>query len=163
MENLKGYLLAVLVGAVLMACALFGVRSCTEKPSGPSVVRDTLILHDTIRIEKPVARYVVTRDTLKIPVVVKERDTIFVRLPWEEKTYTDSCYTAVVSGYEPSLERIEVYPRNTTITETRTIEVPVRKHWGVGVQVGGGAVLYDGKVVLAPYVGIGLSYNIFSF
>lgn len=163
MEKMKDYITAALIGAAIMALSLFCVRTCTEKPVEPSVVRDTLIVHDTIRIEKPVAEYVVTRDTIKIPVVVTERDTIFVSLPREEKTYTDSTYRAVVSGYEPSLDLIEVYPQTTTIIETRTIPVPSTKRWGVGVQIGGGAALNGKQVVLSPYIGVGLSYNIFCF
>lgn len=163
MDKAKYYLLAAMIGAVLMALAMFGVRSYTEKPIEPSIVRDTLILHDTIRIEKPVAKYITTRDTIRIPVVVTERDTIFVSVAREEKTYCDSTYRAVVSGYEPSLDLIEVYPQTTIITETQTIRVPTPKRWGIGVQVGGGAVLNGKQVVLSPYIGVGLSYNLFTF
>lgn len=163
MEKMKYYLIAALIGAAVMALSLFGVRSCTEKPMEPSVVRDTLILHDTIRIEKPVAKYITTRDTIKIPVIVTEYDTIFVSFAREEKTYSDSTYRAVVSGYEPSLDLIEVYPRTTIITETQTISVPTAKRWGIGVQIGGGAALNGKQVVLSPYIGVGLSYNLFTF
>lgn len=163
MEKMKYCLIAALIGAAVMALSLFCVRSCTQKPTEPSVVRDTLILHDTIRIEKPVAKYVTTRDTIKIPVVVTEHDTIYVSLPREEKTYTDSTYRAVVSGYEPSLDLIEVYPQKTIITETHNIFVPSRKRWGIGVQVGYGAALNGKQVVLSPYIGVGLSYNLFTF
>lgn len=163
MDKMKYCLLAALIGAAVMALSLFGVRSCTEKLTEPSIVRDTLIVHDTIRIEKPVAEYVVTRDTIRIPVPVTERDTIYVSLPREERTYTDSTFRAVVSGYEPSLDLIEVYPQTTTITETRTIRVPERKRWGIGVQIGGGAVLNGKQVALSPYIGVGVSYNLFTF
>lgn len=167
MENLTKYLLSMLAGALLALAALFGVRECTERhnpDTEPIVIRDTTVVHDTIRIDNPVPTYIRTTDTirLKIPVTEVFRDTVYVSLPREEKVYEDSTYRAQISGYEPRLDYIEVYPTTIHITETIT-ERTRRKPWGLGVNVGYGAALHDRQVMLSPYIGIGVSYNFLTF
>lgn len=167
MENLTRCLVSAVAGAVLALAAFLCVARCTggHKPdTEPLVVRDTTVVHDTIRIDKPVPRYVRTTDTIRVKVPVTEvlRDTVYVSLPREVKVYEDSAYRAQVSGYEPRLDWVEVYPKTTTITETIT-ERARRKPWGIGVNVGYGAALNDGRVVLSPYVGVGISYDIITF
>lgn len=155
------YGIAFLVGAVSMILALFLTTKCSNYKPEQSVVvkRDTVVFHDTVHIEKPVPKYIVTVDTIRVPVRVTEHDTIYVSLPKEEKTYSDSTYKVTISGYHPCLEMIEVYPTTVKITETTTIRVPSNKRWGIGVQVGYGAALDDSRIVLSPYVGIGVSYH----
>lgn len=167
MENMTKCLLSMLAGALLALAALFGVRQCTERhnpDTEPVVIRDTTIVHDTIRMDNPVPTYIRTTDTirLKIPVTEVLRDTVYVSLPREEKTYRDTNYTAIISGYEPRLDYMEVYPKTITITETVT-ERTKRRPWGIGVNVGYGATLHDRQVMLSPYIGIGVSYNFLTF
>ena len=167
MEDLTKCLVSAVVGAVLALAAFLCVARCTggHRPdSEPVVIRDTTVVHDTIRIDKPVPRYIRTTDTIRVKVPVAEvlRDTVYVSLPREEKVYEDSTYRARVSGYEPRLDFVEVYPRTITITE-RITERARRKPWGIGVNVGYGATLNDGRVRFTPYVGVGISYNIFTF
>ena len=167
MEDLTRCLVSAVVGAVLALAAFLCVARCTggHRPdSEPVVIRDTMVVHDTIRIDKPVPRYIRTTDTIRVKVPVAEvlRDTIYVTLSREEKVYEDSTYRAQVSGYEPHLDFIEVYPRTITITEKVT-ERARRKPWGIGVHAGYGAALDDGRVILSPYIGVGISYNILTF
>lgn len=163
MTDLQKYLLAALIGAVLAFLAMFGVAKCTHRDMDetPSVVRDTLVVRDTVRIEKPVAEYIRTTDTVLVFATdtVQVRDTVFVRIPIETKEYSDSLYRLQVSGYRPGLDWIEVYPTTVKVTQTQTITVPKKTRWGIGVQVGYGATLYDKQVVLSPYVGLGISYH----
>lgn len=161
MKSFAQYGIAFLVGAVSMIAALFLTMKFSHYQPEPSVVvkRDTVVFHDTVRIEKPVPRYINTVDTIRVPVIVTEHDTIYVSLPKEEKTYADSTYKVTISGYQPCLEMIEVYPTTVKITEKENIYVASRKRWGVGVQVGYGAALNGKQVVLSPYVGIGVSYH----
>ena len=87
------------------------------------------------------------------------RDTVIIR---EHKFYKDSLYEAWVSGYEPSLDSIRVFPITRTITNTVTntvtqkVEVKKNTPFGLGVQVGCG---YPNGF----YVGVGLSYNFLRF
>lgn len=163
MKKSYGYMITVAVTAVVVAAVTLLSSHRHKKDEVISIVRDTLIVHDTVRVEKPVAKYVRTVDTILLFATdtLMVRDTVFVRLPVEEKLYSSNDYKLQVSGYRPNLDWIEVYPTTVTVRETQTISVPSRKRWGIGVQVGYGATLHDRWVVLSPYVGIGVSYNIF--
>lgn len=89
------------------------------------------------------------------------RDSANVVVPITQTVYEDSTYTAYVSGYRASLDSLIFrMPREvTTITNTH-YQKP--KRWSVGIQVGYGMTL-KGTPQFAPYVGIGVSYNLFSF
>lgn len=131
-----------------------------EHVSG-EVVRDTIITNriDTIRDTVPVSVYesVVDSFPFVVPVPVPGdtvRDTVY--LPITQKIYKDSLYTAYVSGYRAKLDSIEVY------SKTRTMfirERAKRKRFGLGVQAGYG---FSGNKA-TPYVGIGVSYNLWEW
>ena len=153
----------IAAGAVFILGVVLGLWLRGLRPSpavDPVIVTDTTWIHDTTFVEKPVPHYVRVVDTMLVPVVdtLHIRDSVFISIPKEEKVYEDSTYRAVVSGYMPSLDSISVYQK------TAIVEVPVyktvKKPWGVGVQVGG---TYLPKVGFTPYVGVGVSYNIFTF
>lgn len=86
-------------------------------------------------------------------------DSISVELPITQKRYGDSTYTAWVSGYNPTLDSIYVYPRHETVTITNTIRQKPRR-WGLGVSAGYGYAPGKGMV---PWVGIGVQYTLISF
>lgn len=151
------------VVVALALCFMAGRRTAPAAPVTPSVVKvDTLIVRDTITQETPVYRTHYVRDS--IYVTLTERDTVYVALPREVKVYENILYRAEVSGYEPSLDRIELYLQERVITRTKTETVTVKNptRWGVGVQVGYGLTL-EKTPHFAPYVGVGLSYNIISW
>ena len=92
-------------------------------------------------------------------------DSIPVYLPIETRIYEDSTYRAEVSGVFPSLDRIDVYQRTRIITQQveKQVAVPIRQRWGIGITAGYGAVLNNQSIRLAPYLGVGVSYNIISW
>ena len=140
-----------------LLCFTLGRRSVrTPSPSPERVRVDTLVVRDTITRERPVYVRAYVRDS----IYIYRHDTLYVTLPREVKVYEDSNYRAEVSGYEPSLDRIDVYPTTRTITQTvtRTETVKKRTPWGVGVQVGYGK--YGSEFYPGMYVGVGLSYNL---
>lgn len=51
---------------------------------------------------------------------IARKDTVWITVPRTQKRYTDSTYTAWVSGYEARLDSVHVYRR----TVTRTVAVP---------------------------------------
>lgn len=119
---------------------------------------DTLIVYDTIRIEKPAEiRYVRTKEVVKVPIrdTTRIHDTTFLLLQKEVREYRDSQYYAKVSGYNPSLDFIEVYPKVTTISKT---VVPKPSPWRYGVTVG---VDYGrtNRTYLSPNVGAEVGYK----
>lgn len=99
---------------------------------------DTLIRCDTIRVESPVEiRYEKLTETLILPKVdtLRLRDTVYLVVDKEIKEYRDSLYYIKVSGYQPNLEYVEVYPRTTTISKTETVTQKPGP-WRCGVDVG---------------------------
>lgn len=96
----------------------------------------TEIVHDTIRIEKPV---LITNDSIRVEYVyvklkpdtvfvdrehvVFKTDSVQVPVNFERRTYGDDRYRAVVSGavigdMHPSLESIDIYSK----TETKIVQ-----------------------------------------
>ena len=130
---------------------------CHHSTESEQPIRDTIV--DTIKVVKPIAvDSVVTRykwvnvERVKDTTIVNEVsevvfDTVMVRLPIESKHYEGKDYEAWVSGYEPSLDSINVY--NHTI-------LPKLKRWSIGLQ-GGVGMTPKG---LQPYVGIGVAYKL---
>ena len=135
-------------------------------PSEMKVKVDTLFVYDTIFVEKPVIKKVEIIDTLLLPVPITDtlmlHDTVLVHLPIEQRQYSDPRYTAWVSGYRPQLDSIQIY--QTTEYITKEIKKATKsKRWGIGLQAGYGVSLHNGQVFTAPYIGVGLSYSIFSW
>ena len=139
---------------------IIGRRTCHVPDPEPVVQVDTLRIRDTLLVEKPVPVEVRVVDTMLVAVTdtVHLNDTVYLTLPRETKVYGDSTYTAQVSGYRPVLDWVEVYPQTEIVT--RNIFVDSRKRWGLGLQAGYGAYVNAGQVRLAPYVGVGISYDI---
>lgn len=113
-----------------------------SRPQSDSVVK-TEYKTDTIRIVTPAEIRIDTfmREVL-VPVKQKpdtmfltRTDSILVYLPFERKVYADSTYRAVISGYQPVLEEIDVYEKETIIYKEKT------KPW------------------LSPYVSGGIDFN----
>lgn len=134
-------------------------------------VTDTIRVtrYDTLYCEMPVARdSVVVRyktvlvpavktDTIKDIITAAWADSVLVEIPIEQKEYRDSTYKAYISGYDVRLDSIFVYGK----TEYKTIAEKKRKdkRWHIGVSAGYGA----NKQGLSPFVGVGVTYSIFSF
>ena len=156
MKNLF-YILSFLA---FFALGFFGGR-CTKHPKTIErevEKRDTLVLLDTVRVDRPV--YITERvvENIYVPVTdtVRLRDTTYMVLPRTQRVYSDSLYRAWVSGYQPALDSLDIYYKEYHITKT-IVEKP--KRWHVGLQ-GGYGMSKDG---LTPYIGVGLSYSILSF
>ena len=139
----------------------FAGRNTAKKPDSAQVVTqvDTLYICDTITQEKPIyirttqvrTEYLPVLDTLRI------RDTLFVPVTIEKRVYEDSLYRAEVSGYSPSLDKIEIYQQKQVVTQYVQVKEVERKRWGIGVQAGYG-IAANGS--LSPYIGVGISYNL---
>lgn len=151
-------LTAFLFGALASYFAVKGhfqakLATLTHEAIRVVVKRDTLRLNPVLReIHK------VTHDTIKIVMndTIVRRDTIY--LEREQRIYEDEEYKAFVSGFQPRLDSIYVYPK--TIYETK---VSTRKEWRrftYGVQVGMGVVMpFNSSPSFGGYVGVGIGYN----
>ena len=78
-----------------------------------------------------------------------------------QKVYSDSTYTAYVSGYRPSLDSIFVRQKviTNTIHEKETIEVKKFRRWNLGL-IGGYGYGFQSKT-FEPFIGVGVTWNIF--
>ena len=152
-------LTAVLFLAAFLACCCVayvigydrGFRGAPVQERIDTVtVRETLTVYEpkeTVRYRDRLV-YVPVTDTLSI------HDTTYVALQSEVKVYEDTDYRAVVSGVQPRLVEISVYPKTTIITDTKTI----RQRWGFAVTAGPG-VVWNGSLHAGVGATVGLSYN----
>ena len=123
--------LLLIIGVVIgWLCRPNHIRDVTKK------VTDTLVVRDTHIIEKPILIEQTVRDSLLVQVhdTIRINDTIFVVLPIEKKIYKGEDYLAEISGYKPNLERIEVYPKTTTIREVVPQMVSPTNRLALGVE-----------------------------
>lgn len=85
-------------------------------------------------------------------------DSVDVLVPITQKVYEDSTYRAYVSGFNANLDSIFVFRRTEYITNTRVVKSKP-KRFSVGVQAGYGMTPKG----FQPYIGLGVSVNLFSF
>lgn len=121
-------------------------------------VTDTIIERETITaIPDTVYRTVALGERI-VKVAVHDTlhmtDTVEVALPYVQKEYRDSNYNAWVSGYEPALDSIKVFPRTVTVKERVTVKEKARR-WGIYGGVGIGV-----SDRITPCVGVGIGYRI---
>lgn len=151
----------VILSCALMAIYFWGYQKGYNKAtkervafSGPIQKVETEIKVKPLVFTQIKEKEVFVRDSIFIPI--KETDTVYVSVPREYKVYQDSLYRAVVSGYMPSLDSLMIHQK--TITQTITLR-PKPQRWSVGIQAGYGASFHNRTVLLAPYVGVGVSYS----
>lgn len=157
------------MGAALVGVLLFLVgRWTAPRPVVTEEVVNTVtrVVRDTVTIERPVERFIHTTDSILVAVrdTICVRDTLYISLPREVKVYEDDRYRAEVSGYMPSLDRIDIYQQTQIVEKevVRTVEGKKRTRWGVGITAGYGVTI-DRQPSFVPYVGIGINYNIISW
>lgn len=147
-----------------MVAGWFVRKGVAERDMHETAVLDTLVVRDTVRERYPVYVERTVTDTMLVALTdtVRVSDTVYVRLPREQKRYADTNYVAWVSGYRPRLDSIEVYQATRYVTKEIILPGPARR-WGIGIQAGYGIGLAGGKVTGVPYIGVGISYNILTF
>lgn len=140
------FLLGIVAGGLLF-------NRCSTPEKEILTQRDTLVIKDTISIEKPTEiRYQKITETIPVPVqdTVVVHDTLFVLLTKEVREYKDSMYYAVVSGYEPHLDFIEIYPETKVIKEVKTEMITKQNRLSLGLEAG---------MFTSPYAPIYLEYE----
>ena len=172
------FITGLVVGAIIGFSYMYYWK-CTAYET----VRDTTVYVDTIAYYKPipkdsaviryVTRYlpVAKKDTnitenyaqnngKNIPpsVLSEDRDSAAVVIPLTQRRYEGDEYLAYVSGYEPTLDSIFVYPKTTVIRES-TYKPPDR--WHMGITGGYGMSITGGHA--EPFIGVGITYSIISF
>lgn len=161
-QYLTPFFIACGILALCIVAYLFGVErgysSGYAKGSSLPVKSDTCWVVDTHFVDRPVEVwrerekpvYYAVHDTQ----IVHTTDSVFVALQREKRGYHGEEYDAVVSGVDPVLESIAVYPRTAYITNT----VISKRRWSLGVTAGPG-ILYDGSIHGGVGIVAGLTYN----
>ena len=123
----------------------------------------TIVRYVTVRVPKYVESVPASADSLPkyaesdtkldecVPV-----DSVEVQLPITQKVYKDSSYTAYVSGFQPHLDSLIVYPQKYVVTISERRKPP---RWHIGPSVGVG-VTTEG---IQPTLGVTLTYSIWSW
>lgn len=133
MKKILPYIIVIALGMVIgWLC-----RGYFHADKTPIVQKDTIIYRDTIREPYPPEisneavgkEYVVVRDTLRI------KDTLYLSLPMERRVYGNDDFYAEVTGYKPSLDYIEVFPKTKIITE-RIVERRKMNSLSAGIELG---------------------------
>lgn len=150
---------------VLIAVAFFAGFALSRCGGKDEIVRevtttDTVIVYrtDTVRIDRPVPALVTVTDTLYLRDTVTH--TVIAQLPIETKFYEDTLYRAQISGVRPNMDFIEVFPRTEYKYIYQTEKVTYKpKKWGFGVSAG---YAFTGTR-MQPYIGVGISYDLFQW
>lgn len=144
----------IVIGALLLVLGIAIAFLC-RRPRVTDVVemelRDTIYVWDTVILEKPVLKESRVVETMLVAVhdTIVKNDTTYIPLPRESKTYGDDRFTAVVSGYKPSLDRLDIYVENRTVTKYL---IPEPKKPDMNRLSAGVEAAYVGSLALPVYL-----------
>lgn len=183
--------IVIVVMFLLIAAGFLGYHAGVSEKESRIVERDTSTYIDTIPYYQPVPKdsMVIKYVTRTLPVKRRDSsttnktdtflaenyaqnngenipplyasvdsDSAAVVVPITQKRYENADYRAYVSGYEANLDSIFVFPKHTIIRERS--EKPPNK-WHIGITGGYGYGIKSKQ--LEPYIGVGLTYSLFSF
>lgn len=179
----------VLAMLLLLGASLFwNYKQYRDLQEKPEVVRDsvTVIEYRETKDSLPTAKTETVVGSIKVPIQNKKKDSDgnlsqsvpdsstnlsttvpnfeledSLELEITQKVYSDSTYTAYVSGFEPRLDSIFVRQKviTNTIHETRTIKEKKFRRWNVGL-IGGYGYGFKSRE-FEPFIGVGLTVSLF--
>lgn len=173
---MKEQLRYILAGAAVMALMFlsFTAGRITAPLSEVERVTDTVTkvvtrykdFPDPVKTAKagfvriPAYRFISDTVTQERNLIV--HDTTAIYITREQKYYeeADGALRLWISGVDPRLDRYEWDQTTTTITETIR---PKPKRWSLSITAGYGVAVAGKQIQLAPFIGAGISYNIFSW
>lgn len=144
--------------ALCIICFISGYDYASKHCANVVTRTDTIIKRDTVTAVPDTVYRTIELGERIVKVAVHDTlhrtDTVTVSLPFVQKQYKDSSYSAWVSGYEPSLDSIKIFPKTIIVRESK-VERKKDRRWGV---YGGVGIGVSDRVT--PYVGIGIGYRI---
>lgn len=166
-DNFKKILIA---GAVIVAALalsfMAGQRHAQKRLILPQKERvDTLFIRDTIMSNDPIFITKTKIDSIPYPVPVRDTlwktDTIWLQR--EQVMWQDSLSRIYASGVSVEIDSVLHFISTQVITKERDVIVKVKPKWSVGVHAGYGAFANNGQISASPYIGVGVTYNLFSW
>ena len=127
-----------------LVSGLFICRSCSTPEEVEIVQIDSVVVRDTIREYYPVEIRTERIDTMRVVVrdTIRLKDTLYMSLPLERRTYKREDFYAEVTGYNPRLSYIEVYPETVYVTTTQNEAKSWHFSLDMGVDIGKGSMAY---------------------
>jgi hypothetical protein len=168
-DNFKKILIAsVAIIAALALSFIAGQRDAQKRLILPQKEReDTLVLYETKLVEKPVFIEKKVVEKVPVPVPVSDtmmvHDTIYVYMDREQVHWQDSLSDVYASGYDVQVDSVRHNIQTQVITKERDVIVKVKPKWSIGVHAGYGAFANNGQISASPYIGVGVTYNLFSW
>lgn len=155
----KNLVIAVLSLLLALSITFQHLYNPNRNSDENSLKTDTITITkiDTVTIIKPVVQYRYIIQVITDTLYNTDSIRVPVRIPIESKTYQDSTYRAVISGYRTNLDTIQVYPIHTYTTITNMITK--QKRFNIGVQAGVGYGCFNKKPDV--YLGFGVSYRLY--
>ena len=158
----RGTMAKGIISIALLAVTFFvGFRIGRGDAPEVQYQTDTLMVRDTITIEKPVVEERILLQEVFLPVrdTIIVRDTIYAVFQKEQVIWRDSLSAVYASGVMPEVDSVKHFTSEKIVREKEVIEIKKRSRWSIGIQAGYGIGL-SGDVRMTPYVGIGVSYNL---
>lgn len=115
---------------------------------------DTIKLRDPVPVYTNLKSYQFFDFPVEKVVYVDSSSHVQVEIPIEQKTYRDSNYMAIVSGFQPNLDYIETYNNTTTITTTNVVHYRPLVSLGVGATAGWSPITKNWDVIIGVNVTI---------
>ena len=131
MKKILPFVIILIVGIVIgWLCR----QSCIRPET--IIQRDTLVRVDTMRELYPVSIREEIVDTIYVPIemTILIKDTLYLSLPLEKRSYKREDFYAEVTGYDPRLTYIEVYPKTVYINESVGQSVTSRNTLSFGIE-----------------------------
>ena len=153
------------VAVLLVGLSFWIGRKTAQKPADlPVSVRvDTLVFRDTIREKYPIyeTKYVTRTELVPVTDTIRVADTLYQAVEIERREYAGEDYRAVVSGWHPSLDLIEVFPKTIYIQSEVTTQQPAKRaRLGFGLTAGPAVIWTPGNGVQAGAgVAAGITLN----
>ena len=167
MSDIKKILIASAVIIIALALSFVaGQRNALNRLVLPQKERvDTLVIYDTIVSEKPIYKEKRITERILVPVTdtIRVKDTLYLYAEREQIHWKDSLSDVYASGIDVNVDSVLHYIPTQVITKERDVIVKVKPKWSIGVHAGYGAFANNGQISTSPYVGIGVSYNLFSW
>lgn len=167
MSDIKKILIASAVIIVALALSFVaGQRDALNRlvlPQEPKV--DTLFIYDTIVSEKPIYKEKRITERILVPVTdtIRVKDTLYLYAEREQIHWKDSLSDVYASGIDVNVDSVLHYVPMKVVTETTEIIIKMKPKWSIGVHAGYGAFANNGQIATSPYIGVGVSYNLFSW
>lgn len=163
-------ILGITIGVIIAIAAIsywIGRRDGINKAAESIVEKvDTTYIYDTIVQYEPIYEAKRIIEKVHIPIEVTDtiwkHDTLFIPMEREQLVWQDSLSRVYASGILPQIDSVEHYVKEIVVSKEISVPKKVKTRWGIGIQLGYGAY-YDQKIHTAPYIGVGISYNILSW